>query len=138
MQQSSQEFMAIFEDAVKMVNDLFKGPHYKRLGEIIITWNYQKMTPTGSIRVAINVDGIVHNKSTKLMPKEFLKGDYKEENMVFVQRDPTAVIEEGIALSKRGKVEDSVEYFDMVTTLYPHLIEDCINKVISQKDEEIP
>lgn len=60
--------------------------HTERLGGIIVTWNYKKMTPTGSIRVAINVDDIVHNKSTKPMPKEFLKGDYERENMVFVLR----------------------------------------------------
>jgi tetratricopeptide (TPR) repeat protein len=130
MQHNSQEFMAIFEDAKKTINDLFKGPHYKRLGGIIMTWNYQKMTPTGSIRVAINVDGIVHNKSTKPMPEEFLKGEYKGQKMVFVPRDPTVVIEEGVALFKRGKVEDSVEHFDMVTTHYPQLIEGWIYKAI--------
>jgi tetratricopeptide (TPR) repeat protein len=129
MQYNSQEFMAIFEDAKKTINDLFKGPHYKRLGGVMITWNYQKMTPTGSIRVAINVDGIVHDKSTKPMPKEFLKGEYKGKNM-YLFRDPTVVIEEGVALFKRGKVEDSVEYFDMVTTHYPQLIEGWIYKAI--------
>jgi pantoate kinase len=41
MQHNSQESMAIFEDAKKTINDLFKGPHYKRLGGIIMTWNFQ-------------------------------------------------------------------------------------------------
>jgi hypothetical protein len=96
------------------------------------------MTPTGAIRVAINVDGVVHDKATRPMSKEFLKGDVKGQDMVFLPRDPAEVIEEGIALSSRGKVENSVDYFDVVTTLYPQLIEGWINKAISQKDEEIP
>jgi hypothetical protein len=40
MQYDSTEFMAIFEDAVQTVRDVFKGPYFKRLGGIIITWNY--------------------------------------------------------------------------------------------------
>jgi tetratricopeptide (TPR) repeat protein len=130
MELNSQDFLAVHEEAVKTINDFFKGPHFKRLSGIILTWNYQKRSPTGSVRVAMNMEVIVHDKSTRPMPKGFLKGEIKPQNMV-VTRDISTVMNEAADLFESGRFFDAVDYYDMVTTHYPQMIEGWTYKAVS-------
>jgi tetratricopeptide (TPR) repeat protein len=62
--------------------------------------------------------------------RRILKGEFKSQNMV-VTRDPSTVMNEAANFFEKGRFHDAVDYYDMVTTQYPQLIEGWTYKAVS-------